>query len=74
MIVHRSQFIILQFTILLLQIFIFLIQLHAMVLLEVGENAVVQAMGLMSKVKIFFSWQFFGLVEGVFKCYFIIYH
>ena len=71
---HRSQFNNLQFIIFLLQIFIFLIQLHAMVFLEVGENAVVQAGGLISKVKIFLSWQFFGLVEGVFKCNFIIYH
>ena len=35
---------------------LFLIKLHAMVFLEVGENAVVQAAGLMSKVKIFLSW------------------
>ena len=67
---HRPQIIILQFTIFLLQIFIFLIQLHAMVFLEVGENAVVQAAGLMSEVKIFLR----RLVEGVFKCNFIIYH
>ena len=59
MIVHISQFIILQFTIFLLQIFIFLIQLHAMVFLEVGENAIVQAAGLVSEVKIYFSWQLF---------------
>ena len=59
MIVHRSQVIILQFTIFLLQIFIFLIQLHAMVFLEVGENAIVQAAGLVSEVKIYFSWQLF---------------
>ena len=52
----------------------FLIKLHAMVFLEVGENAVVQAVGLMSEVNIFLSWQFFGFVEGVFKCNFIIYH
>ena len=50
---HRSQIIDLQLKKFLLQIFIFLIQLHAMVLLEVGENAVVQAVGLMSEVKIF---------------------
>ena len=41
-----------------------------MVFLEVGENAVVQAAGLMSEVKIFLR----RLVEGVFKCNFIIYH
>ena len=34
-----------------------------MVLLEVGENAVVQAAGLMSEVKIFLRWQFFRLVS-----------
>ena len=56
---HRSQIIDLQLKKILLQIFIFLIQLHAMVFLEVGENAIVQAAGLVSEVKIYFSWQLF---------------
>ena len=51
--------------IIILKIFyiLFLIKLHAMVFLEVGENAVVQAAGLMSEVKIFLRWQFFRLVS-----------
>ena len=37
-----------------------------MVFLEVGENAVVQAAGLMSEVKIFLSWP---LILGLLKEY-----